>query len=274
MVKNCRTRLQLLLFLVGCSVCAGADDDLVAPDVKAVQAKPIPVRKAAGVRVLNQDRLQTDLEDELRIKVEELRTNYELSKAQQAKLSLAGRGDINRAARELTQFRRAVHLQNTHVHLFGPNSFMAKVIPRIFTADQLSKYQADVDDQLRLRHRSNIEGAIRELERHVVIQTVQHEALVELMLCELPAPRVGHDFDSMLVRLQLSKLPTEFLKPVFDDDQWLKVRQVLTDFESFSRVLKQQGMIAEDDVANATVIPRVEASEKPNARDLSDADKE
>ena len=102
-------------------------------------------------------------------------------------------------------------------------------------------------------HRSNIEGAVREIERHVVLQIPQQEALVDLLLCELQPPKSGGDFDPLVVEFQCSQLPEESLKPLFDEDQWPKVRKALDGFRKFAPLLKQHGLIPVDNVTGEPI---------------------
>ena len=128
---------------------------------------------------------------------------------------------------------------------------------RTVTGEQLSKHRAALDDRLRLRHRSNIEGAIRDIERHVVIKIPQQEALVELLISEIPPPKSSHDYDETLVKYQLSRIPEQKLRPIFDEDQWPQVRQALDGFHELEAALAQQGLIGEEGVeaSNPATIP-------------------
>ena len=130
----------LVPFLVWCSACAGADDDVDenAPKV----AQPLVRQRAIAGTLLNQTLAQESLNNQLRYKVDEFRANYDLSKAQQAKLALAGHADVRRASDEVQQIFHGPKFREIQRNLFGPESFMAKAIPRILTAEQTSKYRA------------------------------------------------------------------------------------------------------------------------------------
>lgn len=268
MLKNCRVRLRLVTFLVCWRVCAG-EDDLVVPETQ------IPLNREAddgAVTLLNRSRVPTFLEDELRYKVDEFRANYDLTGSQQAKLSLACRADIRRASNHIHQVHHAAAFREQSKKLFGPDSFMAKSLPRILNEQQSSKYQADVDQRLRILHRSNIEGAIREIERYVVLQIPQQEALVELLLCELPQPNVEGNLDSLVVKYQFSQLSEQSLKSVFDEDQWPQVRNVLDGYHKFTPLLKQHGLIDNEVASTATRASSVEDRRSPPAREQKTLD--
>ncbi len=110
---------------------------------------------------------------------------------------------------------------------------------------------------------TRVEGAIRNVERHIVLRIPQHEALVELLLREIRPPKTGGDFDDIVVKYQFSRLPEDALKPIFDEDQWPRVRIVFDGFQEFGPVLIHHRLIA-DEPAETT------APEKENANPHGD----
>ncbi len=212
---------------------------------------------------------QQQIENQLADKVQQLSSEYDLSEAQQAKLLLAAQCEaklFSNAVDELRQkynslgsdrigqlelLKQAQTLQHKRQTLFGPDSFSSKVMARTVTGEQLSKHRAALDDRLRLRHRSNIEGAIRDIERHVVIKIPQQEALVELLISEIPPPKSSHDYDETLVKYQLSRIPEQKLRPIFEEDQWPQVCQVLEGFRAFEAALFERGLIIDENTADA-----------------------
>lgn len=266
MFRNCQTRLRLVLFLVCYGVCSGADDDTepIAPEI----GQRLRVQPANAGTLLNQQRAQESLNVELRYKVDEFRANYDLNSVQQEKLSLAGRADVRRAVEISQKLLQAPKFRDVQRNLFGPDSFMAKAIPRILTDQQFSKYRADVDERLRLSHRSNIEGAIRAIERSVVLQIPQQEALVDLLICELPPPQSVSESDPLLVAYGVAKLPEESLKRLFDDDQWPDVQQVLENFQNLAPLLEERGLIdGQGKLKTPSAKPEGEQRAEPNEAD-------
>jgi hypothetical protein len=207
---------------------------------------------------------QQQIQNQLGNKVQQLSTEYDLTEAQRSKLLLAAQCEAKEFSTEVDALRHrydtmrddiigkqvveaeAQALQKKRRMLFGPDSFSSKVMARTVTGEQLSKYQAVLDERLRLRHRSNIEGAIRDIERQVVIKIEQHEALVELLLSEIPPPKSAHDYDETVVKYQFSRISDQKLRPVFEDGQWPQVRQLRDGFHEFGHALIQQGVIDED----------------------------
>ncbi len=210
---------------------------------------------------------QQQIENQLVNKVQQLSSEYDLTETQQSKLLLAAQWEAKQFSNEVVDLRKkydssgsdlieqqivlkqAQDLQRKRKSLFGPDSFASKVLARTVTGDQLAKYKQVLDDRLRLRHRSNIEGAIRDIERQVVLKIAQHEALVELLIKEIPPPKSNHDYDETLVKYQFSQIPEQTMRPVFDEDQWPQVRQIFDGFHELEAALVQQGLIEQEGAA-------------------------
>jgi len=242
-----KTRYQqwrLVPFILICSLCAGADDDVV-------EGLPQKQRQEVNAPSLfNRTLVRESLDNELRYKVDEFRANYDLTQAQQTKLSLAGRVDVRRVLEELEQVHRVADFREKKKKLFGSDSFLVKAIPRVLSNEQSSKYQKDVNESLRLFHRSNIEGVIRDIERHVVLRIAQQEALVDHLYCELPPPKIGSEFDHLVVKYQFSRMSERSLKSLFDEEQWPQVNKVIEGYRGLAAVLKREGLINEEFVGS------------------------
>lgn len=198
----------------------------------------------------------------LAVKIYELSTEYSLTQDQQAKLKTAGEVEARQFIFEADQLVRAYEqardeaarqqirekaapLVEQRRSLFGPQSFLLKVTDRTVTPEQRQIHDTLVKERLRLRHRSNIEGAIRDVERLVVLQISQHEALVELLIREIPPPESTHEFDESLVKFQFAQIPSPLLKEIFKADEWLAVSERLNEFRSMKPLLVQYGLIAD-----------------------------
>ena len=272
-------RLALLMAVVVCQRVQ-AEDNFEAPaeaQVERLVVQPVVIREVVRfgrVRVISQvhriDQLVYDAEKEsghqqvdlmLRQKVNELSSEYGLTETQLAKLKLAGEMEARRFHYEVDETRRqydvaqdqpnviqtlqldALSLRKKRIALFGTSSLLAKVARRMITDEQVAKREAALQERLRLRHRSNIEGAIRDIERRVVLQIPQHEALVEFMIKEIHPPREETDYDEAVVRYQLARLPEGQFKPIFTEDQWIVVRECLHDFDKIGTHLASEGKI-------------------------------
>ena len=210
---------------------------------------------------------QQIIENQLKNKVQQLSSEYDLTETQQSKLLLAGQWEAKQFANDVDVLRQkytssegdiveqqivvkqAQTLQKQRRMLFGNGSFLLKVMARTVTGEQLLKYQAALDNRLRLRHRSNVEGAIRDIERQVVIKISQQEMLVELLMSEIPPPTSANDYDEAVVKYQFSRIPEQKVRPIFNEGQWPQVRQTLDGFNELETVLTQQGLIEEEAAA-------------------------
>ena len=294
-------RLTLLMTVAVCQR-VGAQDNLGVPGkglVKRLVAQPVVVDGVIHfkmVRAISQvhriDELVYDAEKEsghqqidlmLRQKLYELSTEYGLTETQQAKLKLAGKAEARRLHYEVDELRRqfdaaqnrpdvtqtlkldALSLRKKRIAMFGTDSLLAKVARRMITDEQVAQREAVLRERLRLRHRSNIEGAIRDIERRVVLQIPQHEALVEFMIKEIPPPREETDYDEAVVRFQLARLPESHVKAIFTEDQWVVVRKCLHDFDQMGTHLTTEGKIP-------VVLRRSKQSNQDNNNEDSPAD--
>jgi len=193
-------------------------------------------------------------------KVYNLTLEYGLTDEQKFKLKLAAGLEARQfffAAEQLQRDYDAATDENRKKHLigeaqslnrqrrklFGQDSFLAKVTARTVGEEQRLKYEEFMNERIRLRHRSNIEGAVRAVEQNVVLQISQHEALVDLHLTKIPQPKSLSDFDDSLVRFQFSQIPEQAIEHLFRADQWPKVRLVLDHFQTHEQVLKQNRII-------------------------------
>ena len=201
------------------------------------------------------------VENNLGIKLYELTMEYELTAPQQTKLKLAAQSEAKQFFFDVNQLRRqflaangnlirqqslkneAENLRKKRSNLFGTGSFLEKVTVRSVTDEQLVKRDLARLARRKLRHRSNVEGAIRDVERKIVLKTSQHELLVDLLMDEIPPPTTVSDFDETLVKYQFAHLPEPKLKPLFDADQWLAVRQLFDSFQALEPILRERKLI-------------------------------
>jgi len=294
-------RLALLMAVVICQRVQ-AEDNFGAPaeaQVERLVVQPVVFREVMGfaiARVISPahpiDALVYDTDKEsghqqvelmLGHKVDELSTEYGLTEAQEAKLKLAAKTETRRFHYEVDEIRRqfaaaqdqqnviqtltseAHSLRKKRFALFGTDSLFAKVARRMVTDEQVAKREAALSERSRLRHRSNIEGAIRNIELHVVLQIPQHEALVEFMIKEIPPPREETEYDGAVVGYQLARLPESQVKAIFTEDQWIVVRKCLHDFDQMGTHLATEGKIP-------FVLRRFKKANQDTSNEVSPAD--
>jgi len=263
--------LSVAVLVTVTQISFGADDDLVSGESRqeALARAAAEEANTPAMSLFDRRGIPSFLNDELRYMVDRFRGSYNLSDAQQVRLKFAGRNDVQRVANQLKDQHNANAVVDERQQMFGRGSFTEKVIPRIFTRDQLSRYHTDLDERSRLQFRSDIESTIRDLERHVVLQIEQQETLVDLMICELPPLTIEGKSGVSIIRFRLSQLPEAALKPVFTDRQWNRVKPALDDYRRQGTVngiahlvaekekhdLETDGQTSEDRPASTTPSP-------------------
>lgn len=200
---------------------------------------------------------QKAIDDEINKLVRTLVKQNQLSEEQQDKLLLAARVDKQRHLREiedlrvefdksrtnLTELRRisvlANQIRGRRANLFGMNSFFMKsrhkILARTDPSAKLNKWHQ--------RHRTNIESAIRGVERLVALRESQKRSLTEYLLARIRVTYTDTGFEDLLVDYQIAKLPRENLQLQFDDDQWPRVLEVLDVYLGYGVVLRDKGLI-------------------------------
>lgn len=217
------------------------------------------------------------IETAIRIRIDEFRSKYGLSEAQQRKLRFAAHNDLIRLERECNELYQAVRtakkaderkrleeelerLNQTHLRLHEYESFFSKSLANVLTADQMKQYRADIEARLKLCHRSNIETALRVIERKVVLSIPQFESLVALLLKEIPSPHSASTFDEAIVQVLFARIPEFKLKPIFNDVQWPAVREILDGFRNIEPELIEQGLVAAEPADALQVENRIDRS--------------
>jgi hypothetical protein len=79
----------------------------------------------------------------------------------------------------------------------------------------------------------------------------QHQKLESLLLARTRAPRKFGEYDYYGVMYQMSKLPEQDLKPIFNEEQWQKIGLQFAQAQRLENVLRRGGFLPEEDVAEA-----------------------
>jgi hypothetical protein len=228
------------------------------------------------------------LDLELAMQIREIGRTCKLADSQKHKLQLAGRGDIKRffdryeevkrkaeateqdeqVVQEIPQDINALQM-NLQAGLFHDDSLLIKSLPNTLTGNQLARYNALARELRASRHRENIQRAAASFQRwfqvirrnqNVTLRKEQREKLITLMTQETkPSPHPG-PYDTQVILVQLSRLPEERLKPLFDEDQWPIVSQQLAGYQQQEPMLKQAGLmpVADDGADSSDERPRPE----------------
>ncbi len=201
------------------------------------------------------------LEHKLTAQVAEVQQLCSLSEEQTAKLQLAGMGDIkhffNRAdkiKRRLAKitdenavgmaFQEIQPLQQELARgIFRETSLFDKVLRRLLDREQAIKYRQFQYQALQARYRSRLTFVLLKLEDTLPMLHEQRQQLLQLALDETAPPTQFGPHDSTYVLWQLSKLPEDNLRPIFDDRQWQVFRQSLQQASQFEQFLRGNGIV-------------------------------
>ncbi len=248
-----------------------AQDDFVKPEPIAAVA-PIPAKKSIPANFLvrtlgltsldhtfglDTEEFQQRLETEIDQNVNKICLKFDLNESQRTKLFLAACPEKKEYFRQMDWLRQryeAAQDQNELIkisyqvaavrrQLLGSGSFFDKVFTRVVEEDASTIHQPNLNDRNYVRHCSNVNGAVRVVERHVALSVPQREALVDLILKETRVPRIFGDYDDLVVQYRLSSLPDEKWQPLLNEYQWPGVRLAFDALRQCEPVLKRHGLI-------------------------------
>jgi hypothetical protein len=264
-------------------LCAGTvwlraqddDDDLVKARDEAAVKHQNPF--VAGGRVMiternidswvygRESRGHEWLEASLKQKIDEMGKVSDLSDSQKQKLNLAGKGDIQRfvsrvddlkityqpgALRadkysELYQKTRVLHT-TLQQGLFGSSSLFQKTLITALRPEQLARCDQLENDRRTYRYRAKVEMCVVQLDSILGLRDDQRRRLVQLILDKTRPPKSYGQLDRFVVLAQLSRVPEEEVKTLFDPAQWPEMHRRLLTARRMLPMLKQNGVLLDE----------------------------
>lgn len=204
------------------------------------------------------------LESLLSARCESIASVVSLSQDQVSKLRLAGHGDIHRFMEKVDEVRIKFDAvrndqekmnqmwqevqplqQQVQAGLFGTGSLFNKVLSEILDDQQLYDVRTDEEKRLRFGYQARIWRAVAQLERSTPLTKEQRDKLLELLLATPPPLRFGQQ-DHYYVLWQLSKIPEEKIKPLFDEAQWKIILLHRQQGDRMAGFLKSNKMVPAD----------------------------
>ncbi len=276
---------------LGQATAFATDDEIVDQRPQVIgPERPLIVRRVVAPRGLiveapqfsrwvfgaDAENARPAIDEAVERRLREIEIRYHLSDEKRQRLALAARTDKIQFLQRVDDLRRrfeasagdpdqlaliqneALQLARDRMTFLGPESFFAKLAKSILEGESVLPQYAEIDDQQLARHLSNIEGAIRAVERQVPLQKPQRERLADLLSKASTPAKVFGDFDDILVKYQLAQLPDNQLKPLFSEAQWPKARQALDEFLEFGPSLVRRGLIHTGD--NAWRVNRIQTA--------------
>lgn len=188
-----------------------------------------------------------------------------LSDAQKAKLRLAGRGDVKRIfdvyAEKKKKFQVVKADQNRINEVlqdiqplqaiiaagpFGEGSLFVKTLGKTLEPAQNERFERIAVEKRKYRYRARVELAVSILDNYAGMNADQRRRLVDVLVDETRPPKKFGRYDYQVVMYQASRLPESKLRPIFDDDQWRKVRRQLDQVKGMEMYLKTNGFLPDD----------------------------
>jgi len=205
-------------------------------------------------------------------RVEELERSCRLSEEQVKKLTVAGKGDIKRFMDQMDLIGRTLNdseavessLRNVclefseldtalNAGLFGEKSLFSKTLIRTLDEAQSAAYERALIERNGVRYARAVSQAVGSIQSNLGLSIQQVEELTRLLIDDTRPPRrFGQASDIALALCQLSRLPEERTKPIFDDRQWDTLCRWMSVYKNGARgahVLERYGFVF-DDVQN------------------------
>jgi hypothetical protein len=118
-------------------------------------------------------------------------------------------------------------------------------------SEQLVLGQSPSADEIRRRYGRAIAIAARSLERNLELSPGQRDRVTRLVLSKTRAPdKLGAGSELTLLLYQMSRLPEDSIRPIFDDDQWQSLRGFMAAYEAGSlggELLARNGYVFEQE---------------------------
>lgn len=215
---------------------------------------------------------------QLRNQIEELQRSCQLNDDQKKKLLLAGRGDIKRFFDRYEQLRQSSPVvqhgegqqfvfvrqdvtplqRSMQTGLFQEGSLFQKSIATTLTSEQLTRYEAELEERRLARHRTNVEMMVRLIERSVPLRDADRRELIKMLVAETTPARNTNPYGTYQILLQLDRIPEEKLRRYFTAAQWNQVNQSLAQYKAVAQQLRASGrMPDENGEENVRAVPGV-----------------
>ena len=262
-----------LAWLVGVGSFASAQDDDDEPPPAGVQVQvqnfEMPENQFDAWVFQN---LQTvaaarkKLDQMLSLQMDDVDRACQLSETQRKKLQLAGRGDILQFFEQVEVVRKKFLLVRKDQQkfneiwqdisplqvrfqsgLFGEDSFYHKTLRNMLKGEQLSKFSQVDGERRTFQYRAKVELVVAMLENAMPLRDEQRQKLITLIFEQTKPPRFFGQQDYYIVMWNLSKIPENTLKPLFDESEWKILKQQFNQVRGLEQWLKQSGAFAKEE---------------------------
>lgn len=217
------------------------------------------------------------LETTLKMYTADVDRSCQLTPPQRQKLMLAGRGDIysffervdeararfkasNRNQQNINElWQLAQPLQAAYrAGLFTKDSLFMKTLKRTLTPEQDARHAKVARERRLFQYRARIELTIASMEGTLPLRQEQRQKFIELLAAETRPPLSFGQNDTLFVMWSASQIPEEKLKPLFSDEEWKRMSQILNQSRGMGEWIKQNGML--EDAAGGAAPPEAGAA--------------
>jgi len=217
----------------------------------------------------------------LNVRIDAINHTCVLSEAQKQRLQLAGRGDIKRFRDHLSELKKKFNgakldqneIQNVfqeiqplqlewQAGIFGPSSLFSRVISRTLEPQQLAKYEQEESTRRKDQYKAKVKLGVAMMAKRVAMNSKQCEEIERLLLETTRPPNKFGPYDYYVVLFQVSKLPQDKLKSIFDDLQLRGLAPFLQQAKGLEQTLKSGGFLPEDSAPEAVKQPQQPLSDK------------
>lgn len=210
------------------------------------------------------------LEEQLDTRIAGLADLCRLAPEQEAKLRLAGAGDLERFFEKVDALRRE-HTnkkydqnqigevyqkfqpvsQEYQAGLFDDRSLLVRTARRTLAPDQAARYDAMMRERRDFQYRAKVGYVLDMLGRQLGLTDEQYAAL-EAMIIEEGAPvRSLGRVEYYAILYRLAQVPEDRLKAVLDQSQWDLIAMNLQQAKAMREMIAQQGYVEYDEEPKA-----------------------
>lgn len=231
----------------------------------------------------NAQQARKRLDTQLSLRIDELDRTCTLTEPQKKKLRLAGQGDIKRLFDEMNEIRKKFdklrHDQNAvnqifqeiqplqtriNAGIFNPTSFYQKSVMKTLGPEQAAKVEQLDFERRKFRYHAKIQLAMTMLDVAVPMRDEQRQKLIKVMQDDTRPPKRFGQYDFQVVMFQMTQLPEEKIKPIFDAAQWNALQTQFRQSKGMENHLRTNGFL---DEAPAKVKPAPAVKAKPEPAD-------
>lgn len=201
------------------------------------------------------------LNSNLKLRIDEIKNTFGISDQQAQKIELAGTGDIERFVQRVhalkDKWRSAASQAQFNAMaretwplslalrrgLFESGSLFEKTLLATLPPAQMAACEQSNRERESYRNQAYIELIVVRLDAMLGLSEEQRERLTQLLLDKTRALRESETFEPRVVLAQMSRLPDDELKPLFDSRQWRLLQHQLSNARQEIPALEATGVV-------------------------------